>query len=67
MPWREVFEHWAITVRDFAFVLHIDIEAAWPTATWRWFRIRLVAVLADPKSLLAQMITPARDERERAA
>ncbi|WP_155291588.1 hypothetical protein [Rhodococcoides fascians] len=44
---------------DFAnpFIYGIDLEACLDTRSWRWFRLRLIALLGNPASKLKNVLT----------
>jgi hypothetical protein len=51
-------------VADFQHLLGIDLESVFWSKSWRWFEIRVCAMLAYPDSLLGASIDADRKKTE---
>ena len=58
ITWSEILENWASLEADFHSEFDIDLESGvMRERTWRWFQVRMSALLNDPTSRLARSMT----------
>jgi len=58
ITWSEILENWVSLEADFHSEFHVDLESGvLKERTWRWFLVRMSALLNDPTSRLARSMT----------
>lgn len=57
LRWSRVFDSWMVLELDFQAIWGIDLEPLLHTRSFRWFRLRLIALLGHPQSKLRTLLT----------
>lgn len=64
MEWPVIVDRWALVVADFHRILGVDIEDGFESRSFRWFEVRLAALLSFPDSLLARSLQADRPAQQ---
>lgn len=56
LSWSKILGAWMVLEMDFQDLWTVDLEACLDTRTWRWFRVRLIALLGKPNSKLKALL-----------
>lgn len=54
IDWRTVVDRWPLVVADFHRYYGIDLEKVYRRKSWRWFEVRVLALLSIVDSLIGR-------------
>lgn len=57
MAWASILGAWMVLEMDFQDLWGIDLETCMDSRSWRWFRLRLIALMGKPHSKLNALLS----------